>query len=62
MTNPSPKEGDLWEQLLKAGRLVCHVYQPPHIDTVIAGQVRPYLDIERVLIATKKPILNRGRN
>jgi hypothetical protein len=45
--------------LLKAGSLICYVHQPDEIDT-IAGPLRPYLDIERVLIATKKPILNRG--
>jgi hypothetical protein len=56
--NPSLEEAQKWRDLLKAGSLICYVHQPDEIDTI--GPLRPYLDIERVLIATQKPILNRG--
>lgn len=49
-----------WKRiLLEEGRLIAIVHRPPPTDS-IAGPVRPYLDIERVLIATKRPPLNRG--
>ncbi len=48
-----------WKRILLEGRLIAVVHRPPPTDS-IADPVRPYLDIERVLIASKRPPLNRG--
>lgn len=52
-------EADLWLEYLQCGELHALVHQPPTIDTV-AGPVRPYLDIERTLLASVRPALNRS--
>lgn len=49
-----------WRELIqKEGQLIALAHQPQHIET-IAGNLRPFLDIERVLIREKKPNLNRS--
>ena len=50
-----------WVELLqKHGFLEARVYLPPEIGTP-AGSIRPFLDVERVLIKDFKPSLNRSR-
>lgn len=53
-------EAKRWvSELSVFGHLVAFAHRPPEVDTV-AGKIRPYLDIERVLIAKMKPRLNRS--
>lgn len=60
LESPTPEwEAKQWVALAKQGRLRALVHQPPAIDTV-AGRVRPYLGIERRMIASLKPVLNRS--
>ncbi|MBZ7920571.1 hypothetical protein LAC81_02060 [Ensifer adhaerens] len=53
-------EAEAWLQKLgQFGHLTAYVHLPDEVDTV-AGPVRPYLDIERALIAKHRPLLNRS--
>lgn len=53
-------EAEAWLQKLRAfGHLMAFVHLPNIVETV-AGPVRPYLDIERALIAKYRPMLNRS--
>ena len=59
---PPPKgKTAAWLKLAKEGDLQGVVHQPPLIETV-AGPVRPYLDIERTMIAALRPPLNRSHH
>jgi hypothetical protein len=53
-------EAKQWLALAKQGTLKALFHQPPPIDTVV-GKVRPYLGIERHMIAKLKPVLNISR-
>ncbi len=59
--SPTPlSEAQDWRKLIKKHKqLIALAHQPPYTNT-IAGKVRPYLDIERVLISEKRPPLNRS--
>jgi hypothetical protein len=58
LTSRTPEwEARQWLALAKQGKLTALAHRPPPIDTVI-GQVRPYLGIERHMIAKLKPLLN----
>lgn len=62
LDSPTPEwEAKQWFALARQGRLRALGHQPPAIDTV-AGRVRPYLSIERHMIAKLKPVLNRGHH
>ncbi|RAS16093.1 hypothetical protein [Ensifer adhaerens] len=53
-------EAEAWLQKLREfGHLAAFVHLPDMVETV-AGPVRPYLDIERALIAKHRPVLNRS--
>lgn len=53
-------EAEAWlEKLKECGHLAAFVHLPDMVETV-AGPVRPYLDIERALIAKYRPVLNRS--
>lgn len=53
-------EAEAWlEKLKECGHLAAFVHLPDMVET-IAGPVRPYLDIERALIAKYRPALNRS--
>lgn len=53
-------EAESWKKLLlENGHLIALAFQPPLISTYV-GELRPYLDIERVLIRERKPSLNRS--
>ncbi|WHA40165.1 hypothetical protein [Agrobacterium larrymoorei] len=52
-------EARKWHNAVQGGELTALVHAPPDIHTA-AGVVRPYLDIERVMIAGLKPPLNRS--
>ncbi len=53
-------EADAWlQKLTEFGHLSAFVHLPDMVETV-AGPVRPYLDIERALIAKHRPVLNRS--
>ena len=58
---PTPYEEALrWVEVLRRGDLIAMVHVPKAIDTAI-GPVRPYLDMERHMIANLKPsLLNRS--
>lgn len=58
---PTPLwEAEAWLQKLReCGLLAAYVHLPNEVETV-AGPVRPYLDIERALIAKHRPVLNRS--
>lgn len=58
---PTPLwEAEAWLQKLReCGHLAAFVHLPDMVETV-AGPVRPYLDIERALIAKHRPVLNRS--
>lgn len=53
-------EAEQWLALTRQGPLRALFHQPPTIDTVV-GKVRPYLGIERHMIAKLKPVLNISR-
>lgn len=58
--SPTPVwEAHRWLELATAGNMIALVHVPDTVAT-IAGPVRPYLDIERVLIHDLKPSLNRS--
>ncbi|WP_421590916.1 hypothetical protein [Shinella sp. M27] len=54
-----PHEAAAWFEIARSGPLKALAHQPPLITTV-CGLIRPYLDIERHLIAQLKPRLNRS--
>ena len=59
---PSPTplwEAQKWHSMVSAGELTALVHEPPLVSTA-AGLIRPYLDIERLMIAGLKPPLNRS--
>jgi len=58
---PTPLwEAEAWLQKLReCGLLAAYVHLPNEVETV-AGPIRPYLDIERALIAKYRPALNRS--
>ncbi|TNB48197.1 hypothetical protein FF124_07620 [Martelella lutilitoris] len=58
--SPTPEwEAKAWVDYANKGPVVALVHQPPQINSVI-GPIRPYLDLERELIAAFKPPLNRS--
>jgi hypothetical protein len=58
LNSPTPEwEAKQWLALTKQGKLKALFHQPPAIDTVV-GKVRPYLGIERHMVAKLKPVLN----
>lgn len=52
-------EAKKWHGMVLAGELTALVHEPPLVSTA-AGLIRPYLDIERLMIAGLKPPLNRS--
>ncbi|SCX27172.1 hypothetical protein [Agrobacterium rosae] len=52
-------EAQKWHSMVLSGELTALVHEPPLISTA-AGLIRPYLDIERLMIAGLKPPLNRS--
>lgn len=60
LRSPTPEwEAQRWLELVRGQELTALVHKPPTLMTAV-GSICPYLDIERHMIATLKPPLNRS--